>query len=419
MRSPLPHGKGHLPWRFARSAVLAVALTALSSTAAVADEPGAKQGDSRVSAKILRGQVDRRTDNQWITAILRKGPGSPADRHFCGGSLVARNYVLTAAHCVTDPLGGVAPASSLETLHGTKDLTSGGTVRNVSAVYVYPGYSPVTNYGDMALLKLSARVNYPRIGLVPTGRQYANDNYMNRRGYVAGWGDRAPYNSPFGDFPNQLHSAWIQIVPDQKCARRGTANPDPDYNGDVMICAGYARGRPDTCRGDSGGPLAGRIGGRWQLIGVTSYGKPGCGSRNTYGVYAWVGSPILKSWLQRRLGLCTITRGAGHSVIRGTPGNDVICAGSGNDTVYGLGGDDVIIGGSGNDRLSGGDGHDRLIGGSGNDRLIGGAGNDTLHGTLGNDTLDVRDGTRGNDRANGGAGDDSCSADPRDVVRSC
>jgi len=64
---------------------------------------------------------------------------------------------------------------------------------------------------------------------------------------------------------------------------------------------------------------------------------------------------------------CTIRRGAGNDIVRGTPGRDVICTGSGNDIVYGLGGNDLIRGGHGNDIVRGGDGHDRVEGGAGND----------------------------------------------------
>ncbi|MCA1705112.1 MAG: hypothetical protein LC808_18360, partial [Actinobacteria bacterium] len=91
---------------------------------------------------------------------------------------------------------------------------------------------------------------------------------------------------------------------------------------------------------------------------------------------------------------CTITRGSGNNVIRGTRGNDVICAGSGDDVVYGRGGNDTIIGGSGNDVLRGQGGHDTIIGGSGNDVLRGQGGHDTIRGGGGNDAL------------RGGAGDD-------------
>ena len=125
---------------------------------------------------------------------------------------------------------------------------------------------------------------------------------------------------------------------------------------------------------------------------------------------------------------CTITRGSGNDMVRGTPRADVICAGAGNDIVYGLGGNDVIRGGAGNDILRGGEGSDRLAGGSGNDNLVGGAGGDRLvgasgadilSGQSGPDSLEARDGVRGNDAVNGGPGSDSCSRDAEDVRTSC
>ena len=107
---------------------------------------------------------------------------------------------------------------------------------------------------------------------------------------------------------------------------------------------------------------------------------------------------------------CTIGRGDGNDIIRGTPGDDVICAGGGNDVVYGGGGNDTIRGVGGNDVLRGGEG---------NDRLSGGAGNDVLRGEEGRDFLDTRDNPRGNDVANGGPGGDRCLTGPGDARYSC
>lgn len=84
---------------------------------------------------------------------------------------------------------------------------------------------------------------------------------------------------------------------------------------------------------------------------------------------------------------CTITRGSGNDVVRGTSGNDVICAGGGNDSVYGRGGHDVVFGDGGRDVLRGGDGNDRLAGEAGNDVLRGGDGDDRLTGGPGRDHL--------------------------------
>jgi len=89
---------------------------------------------------------------------------------------------------------------------------------------------------------------------------------------------------------------------------------------------------------------------------------------------------------------CTISRGKGNDIVRGTSGNDVICAGAGNDIVRGGGGNDIVRGGGGNDVLRGDDGNDRLEGGSGDDVLVGGDDDDRLIGGSGADALSGQDG---------------------------
>ena len=51
-----------------------------------------------------------------------------------------------------------------------------------------------------------------------------------------------------------------------------------------MICADGMH--ENTCKGDSGGPLLANIDGKFTLVGVTSFGKRGCGGPNNFGVYA-------------------------------------------------------------------------------------------------------------------------------------
>ncbi|KAG9509990.1 Plasma kallikrein, partial [Fragariocoptes setiger] len=78
-----------------------------------------------------------------------------------------------------------------------------------------------------------------------------------------------------------LLQARVPIVSADDCR-----NVYKDYTiSDNMLCAGYKRGRVDTCAGDSGGPLLVQRQNKWHVFGVTSFGE-GCGKQGKYGIYS-------------------------------------------------------------------------------------------------------------------------------------
>lgn len=195
----------------------------------------------------------------------------------CGGSLIARRYVITAAHCTRNARRG-----QLTVRLGSKHWNHGGVVRRVDRIFVYPRFNSKTLYGDVSVVKLSRPVSVRPASLVSSGTDYITD--PPTQAYIAGWG--ATRRDGGGHPPSSLYSTWVGLLPDRDCGS--------GFQGSVEICAG-ARGR-DTCFGDSGGPLAVRYGSWWQLVGVTSYGWGNrCGHRNS--AYAWVGSPGIHRWL--------------------------------------------------------------------------------------------------------------------------
>lgn len=224
--------------------------------------------------RVVGGAFDATPDTAWIASLNYQGLPS------CGGSLVAPSLVLTAAHCTRR-----TRARQWVVRLESKDRALGGHVRRVRRIHEFPGYIPALDYGDMALLRLRQPVEVEPVGLVPHGT-----HWIGERGYIAGWGQTAATRR---SSPRRLRSAWIPIRADSVCKRKYGFG----YSGGTMICAGS--NEASACMGDSGGPLARVVDGRWQLLGVTSYGRPGC---NRPGAYAWVGSKPLRRWLRTSLG---------------------------------------------------------------------------------------------------------------------
>jgi secreted trypsin-like serine protease len=253
-------------------------VVALSALGVLAVAPITAAQDQ--TTQVVGGSVDRQPDVQWIAALTYRG------RFVCGGSLVTRRYVLTAAHCVEG-----SRFDPWRVRLGSKNRSYGGSVLRINGGSLYPDYD--FPYGDMALMRLERRVGYTPVRLAPKGTPQS----VGFSAYLAGWGSTWG-NGPRSHGPPSgvLRSAFIPTRRDAACSRTYGRR----YHGAVMLCAGD--GHPDACFGDSGGPLARRVNGTWQLLGVTSQGHPrGCGVGP--GAYAWVGSAQLRSWLRNRLGI--------------------------------------------------------------------------------------------------------------------
>ncbi|KAM8868893.1 LOW QUALITY PROTEIN: uncharacterized protein AB9W97_016501 [Spinachia spinachia] len=194
--------------------------------------------------------------------------------HFCGGSLVNENWVVSAAHCYKSRMEVHLGEHNIRVNEGTEQV-----IRSARVIR-HPQYSSYNIDNDIMLIKLSepAVLNqYVTPVALPTTCAPAGTMCK-----VSGWGNTMSSSAD----RNKLQCLNIPILSTTDCD-----NSYPGMITDAMFCAGYLEGGKDSCQGDSGGPVVCN----GELQGVVSWGY-GCAERDHPGVYAKV--CLFNSWLQ-------------------------------------------------------------------------------------------------------------------------
>ncbi|XP_017876530.2 transmembrane protease serine 11A isoform X2 [Ceratina calcarata] len=242
------------------------------------------QKTSRLSyfTRIIGGKPSIPGSWPWQVAVLNRYREA-----FCGGTLVSPRWVLTAAHCIR---------KRLYVRIGEHDLTvqEGNELElRVDSITVHPEYDANIVDNDVAMLRLPVTLTMsPSRGIacLPAPNQPLPAKQLCT---IIGWG-KSRVTDNFGT--DVLHEARIPIVSLEACR-----DVYVDYAiTDNMFCAGYLRGRMDSCAGDSGGPLLCQDPKKpnrpWTIFGITSFGE-GCGKRGKFGIYAKLSNYVL--WINK------------------------------------------------------------------------------------------------------------------------
>ncbi|HEU5149001.1 MAG TPA: trypsin-like serine protease [Iamia sp.] len=266
--------------------VLTVCGLAAVPTAAEEPPPAPEPRSTRPETRIVGGtQAD---DGAWpsMVALVWSDDPDSYQNQFCGGTLVARTWVLTAGHCLLD-LNHAPTPDQVDVLVGTQDLTTGGVRIRAVEFRLHPSWPALDGRNDLALIRL----DHPAPSGIPFQKLTAQ-NVSPAAGTpvtTMGWGITA-YET--GSFPTKLRQVTVPVSTPTAC---GNAYPG-FYQQSTMVCAGAAG--KDACQGDSGGPLVEDRGGTWVQVGIVSTGDE-CGREGSPGIYTRVAA--YATWIAQQI----------------------------------------------------------------------------------------------------------------------
>jgi hypothetical protein len=244
-----------------------------------------------ITAKITGGTSTIISEFPWQIYYI-------SDNEQCGGSIIDKKWVITAAHCTQYESGGAIPASKMYIRVGVNNPSnpSEGKKYFVSKVIVHENYNSGTMKNDIALLQMADSINYTNatpIKFVDSTDVAEGALVPGVMSWVTGWG--YTHVSP-NVVPTSLQKVQLPIVSNEQAATVWNSSTFIIPSTDLM--AGYLNGGKDACNGDSGGPLVVPVLGEYKLAGIVSWGSPNC---NTYGGYTRVSD--FETWIRTKTGI--------------------------------------------------------------------------------------------------------------------
>ncbi|GLD71279.1 uncharacterized protein AKAME5_002260000 [Lates japonicus] len=220
-------------------------------------------GITPLNPRIVGGEDAPPGSWPWQVSLQRYGG------HVCGGSLINREWVISAAHCFfSTSTSGWQISLGHQNLQGNNPNE---VSRTVARIILHPNYDSITNNNDIALLKLSSPVTFTDsirpgdsggpmsdkkgsvwdswVKMLHLELALAGQSARVFGGHVCG-GSTHPARVSL-PFPETLQEVEVPVLGNRQCNCLNGVGTVTDN----MICAGVLAGGKDSCQGDSGGPM--------------------------------------------------------------------------------------------------------------------------------------------------------------------